>query len=178
MLRAASDAKGARVSNCASDKSTSQCWSACKPFCIVRLASQGSILRCSRSFVLVVCTTSTCKLILEKMLLAGMARKAAQAELALSLNRQNAAQVRSAIAKTVGNQMFGRKLDGDGLERAATIRKAQQRAMRLRQRGLRQAADALLAEVEVLKTEHGLLKAQHENRQLHEYMHKLESMTS
>ena len=81
------------------------------------------------------------------------------------------------MAKMVGNQMFGKKLDGDGRERADTIRKAQQRAMRLQQRGLLQAADALLAEVEVLKTEHGFLKAQHENRQLHEYMHKLESMT-
>ncbi|CAE7499764.1 unnamed protein product [Symbiodinium sp. CCMP2592] len=143
------------------------------------IGSQGSIVKCSRSyFELIVSTTSTCKLILEKLLLVGMARKAAQAELALSLNRQNTAQVRSAMKKLVGNQMFGRNLDGDGQERARTIRNAQQQVMRLRQRGLQEAADALFAQVEVLKTEHGLLKAQNENRQLQEYMHKLESMTA
>eukprot|EP00439_Symbiodinium_sp_Y106_P043137 s1717_g5.t1 len=141
------------------------------------IGCQGTVCKRSGFFDLAICTTSTCKHILEKLLLAGMARKAAQAELALSLDRQNAAHVRSAMAKMTGNQMFGKGLDGDGLERARTIKLAQQRAMRLRQRGLLQAADALLAEVEVLKAEHGLLKAQHENRQLHEYMHKLESMT-
>ena len=143
------------------------------------VGSRGSIVNCSgSSFELVISNTSTCKRILDKMLLAGMARKSAQAELALSLDRQNAAQVRSAMAKMVGNQMFGKALDDDGLERARTIRVARQRAKRLRQQGLLQEADALFAEVEVLKSEHRLLKAQHENRQLHEHMHKLEGMTS
>ncbi|CAE7883870.1 hypothetical protein AK812_SmicGene20114 [Symbiodinium microadriaticum] len=143
------------------------------------IGSQGNIFNYSGSrYELVMCNTSTCKRILEKMLLAGMAGKSAQAELALSLDRQNSAQVRSAMGKMVGNQMFGKNLDNDGLERARTIVAARQRAKRLRQQGLLQEADALFAEVEVLKSEHRLLKAQHENRQLHEHMHKLESMTS
>lgn len=138
----------------------------------------GRISRCLGSdFELKIGTTSRCKHILEKMLQAGMFRKADQAELALTLNAQNAAQVRSAMAEMVGNQMFGKRLDENGLQRARAIKAASGRAKRLRQRGLLQAADALFAEVDVLKTEHALLQAQHENRQLHEYMHKIESMT-
>ena len=126
---------------------------------------------------LIIGTTSRCKHILEKMLQAGMFRKADQAELALTLHAQNAAHVRSAMAEMVGNQMFGKRLDENGLQRAREIKAARSRAKRLRQRGLLQAADALFDELDVLKTEHALLQAQHENRQLHEYMHKIESMT-
>ena len=141
------------------------------------IGCHGHISRCFCGFELTICTTSRCKHVLEKMLHAGMFRKADQAELALTLNAQNAAQVRSAMAAMVGNQKFGKRLDENGLQRARAIKAAGGRAKRLRQQGLLQAADALFAEVEVLKSEHRLLKAQHENRQLYEYMHKLESMT-
>ena len=131
----------------------------------------------SNAFELRICTTSACKHILEEMLLSGLVRKAAQAELALTLNDRNAAQVRSAMMEMVGNQMFGKRLDDYGLERAKKISVARNRASRFRQRGLLQAADALLREVEVLKSEHALLNVQLENRQLHEYIRSIESMT-
>ncbi|CAE7322904.1 MTERFD1 [Symbiodinium natans] len=128
------------------------------------------------SYRLVVSRTSACKLLLQEMLAAGLFCKAQQAELALSLVPQNATQVREALADQVGNQNFGKRLDEDGSRRAREIVSANRKAARLKRRGELCQAESKLHEAEVLKQKHKLLKALHENQQLHDYACKLRSV--
>ena len=112
---------------------------------------------------------------LQALLQAGLLCKAEQANLAISLTRQNASQVRAALGMHVGKQGFGKKLDEDGWQRSAQIASAQKQATRLKCRGELDKAEAKLQEIESLKREHQLLNACRENQQLHEYMRELRS---
>ena len=116
------------------------------------------------------------KQILQHLLHSGLLSKARQAELAVGLTPGNAAHVWSQLAQLTGNQMFGKKLDATGLERAKKISSAQAQVARLRKAGHVAKAVAKLGEVEVLKREHELLNACRENQQLLEYMHRLHNL--
>ena len=126
--------------------------------------------------VLLVCGLSFCKQVLQHLLVAGLRCKARQAELAVGLTRENAVQVGTELGRLTGNQMFGKRLDAAGQERARKIQAARSRAAHLKRRG--QLAEALvnLGEAEVLKQEHALLKAYLENQQLVEYMRGLQNL--
>ena len=130
----------------------------------------------TRAFSLTISKTATSKLLLERMLNAGLLRKAAQAKLALTLSSENAAEVRDAMAEMVGNQMFGKRLDDAGTSRAYKIRLEKCKAKRLMDKGLYQAAGAILAEIETLKHNHALLNAQLENAQLLAELCKISSL--
>ncbi|CAE7316734.1 unnamed protein product, partial [Symbiodinium sp. CCMP2456] len=117
-----------------------------------------------------------CKQVLQHLLQAGLLCKAKQAELAVSLTSENAAQVSTQLTCLTGNQKFGKRLDAAGHDRARRIKAAGRQASRCEQRGQFAEAKAKQAEVEVLKEEHELLKAHLENEQLVEYTHKLESL--
>ena len=124
--------------------------------------------------VLWVCGLTSCKQILQHLLVAGLLRKAEQAELVLGLTAETAAPVHTELGHLTGNQKFGKRLDAAGLARAKKIRVTQQQAARLERRGHVEQAQAKLVEVCVLKKEHELLKAVHENQQLVEYVHKVQ----
>ena len=121
-----------------------------------------------------VCGLTSCKQILQHLLAAGLLRKAEQAELVLGLTAETAAQVHAELGRLTGNQQLGRRLDAAGLARARKISAIQQQAARLERRGHVEQAQAKLVEVCVLKKEHELLNAVHENQQLVEYMHKVQ----
>ena len=116
------------------------------------------------------------KQILQHLLHAGLLCKAKQAELAVGLTPGNAEQVSSELAQLTGNQTFGKKLDEAGRERAKKIKSALAEAARLRRQGQCAEAVAKLSEVEVLRDEHKLLNASRENRQLMEYLRKLQTL--
>ena len=82
--------------------------------------------------VLWVCGLTSCKQILQHLLAAGLLCKAKQAELAVGLTRENAAQVNADLGQLTGNQMFGKRLDAAGQERARKIRIARKQAASLR----------------------------------------------
>ena len=126
--------------------------------------------------VLRICGLTSCKQILQRLLAAGLLCKAKQAELAVGLTRENAVQVNADLGQLTGNQMFGKRLDAAGQERARKISATQGQAARLRNSGQLAEATAKLREVEVLKKEHDLLKAYLENRQLVEYLRKVQSL--
>ena len=126
--------------------------------------------------VLWICGLISCKQILQHLLAAGLLCKVKQAELAVGLTRENAAQVHTELGHLTGNQKFGKRLDGAGQERARKISSAQKQAARLRKSGQLAEATRKLGEVEVLKDEHELLKAYLENRQLVEYSRKVQSL--
>ena len=125
-----------------------------------------------------VCRLTSCQAILQHLLAAGLLRKADQAKLVLGLTPETAAQVHTELGHLTGNQMFGKRLDAAGLARARKIRATQRQAARLERRGHVERAQAKLVEVCVLKKEHELLKAVHENQQLVEYMRKVQSLHS
>ena len=126
--------------------------------------------------VLCVCGLTSCKQILQHLLAAGLLCKAKQAELAVGLTQENAAQVNADLGRLTGNQKFGKRLDAAGQERARKIRRAREQAASLRKDGQLAEARAKLGQVEVLKDEHELLKAYLENRQLVEYSRKVQSL--
>ncbi|CAE7879004.1 AQR1, partial [Symbiodinium sp. KB8] len=119
---------------------------------------------------------SNCKQILQHLLDAGLLCKAKQAQLALGLTPENAAEVSAELARLTGNQMFGKRLDAAGQERANKISAAQKQAASLSRRGLHAEAGAKQREVEELKQEHELLKARCENQELLKYIWKLQSL--
>ena len=123
---------------------------------------------------LCVCSLTACQAILQHLLAAGLLRKADQAKLVLGLTPDTAAQVHTELGHLTGNQMLGKRLDAAGLARARMISAIQQQAARLERRGHVEQAQAKLVEVCVLKQEHELLQAVHENQQLVEYMHKVQ----
>ena len=140
----------------------------CKPH--IYQASQ------SRQFTLAAWTMSTCKSILQKMLDAGMLRKAAQAKFALSLTSENADEVRSKMAGMVGNQSFGRRLDSAGVQRATAIASAQRLAKRAAMKGHESLAKSIWADVERQKFEHEVLNARRENHELHAYIDHIRTL--
>ncbi|CAE7322987.1 unnamed protein product [Symbiodinium natans] len=130
----------------------------------------------SNNFALSIYTTSTSKSILQGMLDAGMLRKAAQAELALSLTSENAVELRLTMAGIVGNQNFGRRLDSAGLQRASAIVSSRQQAKRAEKNGQMSFAKSIWANVEQQKCEHELLNARRENYELHAYVDHIHAM--
>ena len=121
-------------------------------------------------------STSKSKIILQKMLDAGLVRKAEQAKLALKLCAGNVVQTRHALQDLVGNQGFGKRLDKAGLARAAKIRKVRQRARYAMQKGWTDFASSMLEEVECLMPEHAMLNAKFENILLCNYIHRIRAM--
>jgi len=119
---------------------------------------------------------TSCKQILQHLLAAGLLGKVKQAELAVGLTQENAAQVNADLGRLTGNQKFGKRLDASGHERARKIRRARKQAASLRKYGQLAEALAKLGEVEVLKDEHERLKAYLENQQLVGFLRKLQSM--
>ena len=120
--------------------------------------------------VLWVCGMSNCKQILQRLLQAGLLCKVKQAQLALSLSPENAAEVSAELAGLTGNQMFGKRLDAAGQKRARKIRSGQSQAAWLRRHGRHAEAEAKQRSTTKLKQEHELLKARYENQQLLEYI--------
>lgn len=120
--------------------------------------------------------TQSCKAALQKMLDAGLLRKAAQAKLALSLTSLSAEKVRSAMAQMVGNQGFEKRLDRAGLRRAALITHVQKLAGVNARSGQTSRANSLLADAEGLKREHAWLNAQRVNDQLRAYIDGIQAM--
>ena len=107
--------------------------------------------------------------ILEKMLESGLVRKAQQAKLALTLDANNASEIRVAMEQLVGHQMFGKRLNEAGLARASIIKRMLQRAHCRLRHGQPEEACIIRKEAESLKCQHRLLAAHHENMQLNEY---------
>ena len=125
--------------------------------------------------VLQVCGLSNCKQMLQHLLDAGLLRKAKQAQLALSQSPETAAEVSAALAGFTGNQMFGKRLDAAGQERARNVAAARAQAVHLRsRRRLDTEAEAKVREVQRnvarLKLDHEFLKARDENQQLLKYI--------
>ncbi|CAE7538390.1 unnamed protein product [Symbiodinium sp. CCMP2592] len=114
--------------------------------------------------------TSTCKFLLHEMLRAGLICKAQQAEAAIGLTLDNCDDTRAALARMVGNQRFGQKLDKSGVGRAFKIKCLQSRAGSLLRQGEVKEAEAILQEVAGLKEDHQLLNAQRENQELLQYI--------
>ena len=135
-----------------------------------------SIYQGSLGFELIISTTSICKFILQRMLDAGLVRKAAQAKLALSLTSENAEEVRLKMAGMVGNQRFGKRLDGAGVQRAKAISSAQERAKRAEKNAQESLAKSIRADVEQQKYEHAVLNAQRENYELHAYIDHIHAL--
>ncbi|CAE7673414.1 unnamed protein product [Symbiodinium sp. CCMP2456] len=125
---------------------------------------------------LTITKTSSCKAVLQKMMASGLLRKAAQAHLAVKLTKQNAAQVRDAMAAMVGNQGFLRRFDSAGCQRASAISAAQLRAKKAAEKGDTSLAESLHADVERQKHEHALLNAVTMNKQLLTYISKIRGM--
>ena len=119
---------------------------------------------------------SDCKLVLRQMLEAGLSKKAAQARLALSLTAQNAGQVRAEFAQLVGNQQHGRRLDEAGAQRALRINRLHAQARSFNANGQHGKASAVNQEIQALKREHALLKAELETSQLCDYIQFVESL--
>ena len=111
-----------------------------------------------------------CKLVLRHMLEAGLRKKAAQARIVLSMTPETVNQVKDACAQLVGNQQFGKRLDEAGVRRACEIHQLQQRAKYWHLKGQHGKASALMEDVQILKSNHQLLKAQLENRELKDYV--------
>ena len=126
--------------------------------------------------VLSVCGLTSCKQILEHLLAARLLCKAEQAKLALGLTPETASQVDAELGRLTGNQSFGKRLDAAGQERARKISATSAQAARCRKDGRLAEAEAKLDEVEMLRAEHELLKANRENQQLLQYMSKLQSL--
>ena len=129
-----------------------------------------------RAFELRIQRLPDSKFALRRMLQAGLQRKAFQAQLVLDMTPQTASQVREAFPHYVGNQQFGKRLDEAGLKRASRIGQLQQQARRRLRKGQQEGAANLAAEIDVLKCEHGFLKAQLENRELRDYICAVESL--
>ncbi|CAE7245553.1 Alkbh3 [Symbiodinium sp. CCMP2456] len=110
-----------------------------------------------------------CKRILQQMLHAGLLCKAKQAELALSLTPGSAAQVSTQLEHLTGNQAFGKRLDLAGQGRATRIRSLAQQIRRMMKRDRLPEAEVMLRNLDVLRLEHDLLKALHENEELVRY---------
>ena len=145
-------------------------------FLLSEMGINASLYSYSRYYILGVYTTSNCKQILEALLQSGMIRKAEAAKLALSLDLANASQVRASTSKLVGNQMFGKRMDQAGRERALHIQRLRARARYAQQGGMLEKAATLLDEVEARKCKHALLKARAENCQLRDYVAKILSL--
>ena len=128
------------------------------------------------AYVLWVCGLTCCKQILQHLLAAGLLGKAEQAELVLGLTAETAAQVHAQLGRLTGNQQLGKKLDAAGLARARNITATRNQAARFGKDGQLEEAGAKLRQVQVLKQEHELLKAVHENQQLIRYMSRLRSL--
>ncbi|CAE7868225.1 NIP1, partial [Symbiodinium microadriaticum] len=111
----------------------------------------------------------SCKRVLQQMLDAGLLCKEKQAELALSLTPENAAQVSTELVPLAGNQQFGKKLDLAGQGRANRINVLRKQASTMLKRGRLQTAEAMLRHLEVLRLKHEFLKALHENEELVRY---------
>ena len=143
---------------------------------LARSLGKNATLAKSResAHALLVCGLTSCQAILQHLLAAGLLRKADQAKLVLGLTPETADQVQTELGHLTGNQMFGKRLDAAGRTRARKIRATQQQAARLARCGHVEQAQAKLVEVCVLKKEHELLKAIHENQQLVEYMRKVQ----
>ena len=120
--------------------------------------------------------TDSCKQGLREMLQAGLLCKAEQAELAIGLTNENAAEVRAQLGQMTGNQQFGKRLDEAGLHRFHRISALQRQFWYRRRKGKLHDAAARLEEIEMLKSEHNLLNARHENEQLLQYYQMLVAM--
>ena len=120
--------------------------------------------------------TSSSKAVLEMLLNSGLIRKAAQANIALSLTLENAEQVRAAMASMVGNQARLTRLDGEGLQRAAMISSAIRKARWSLKKGHTSLAESILADVEHQKCEHELLNAWKVHGQLQAHINEIRSM--
>ena len=126
--------------------------------------------------VLEVYQTTTCQHILQSMLSAGMVRKRQQAELALDLNLAKTDEDRDCHAGLVGNQMFGKRLDDAGRQRARKITTTRARATCAARGGRHGQALILFEELELLKSNHSLQKALLENSELSAYFNKMQDM--
>ncbi|CAE7538346.1 Alkbh3 [Symbiodinium sp. CCMP2592] len=129
----------------------------------------ATLMTTSAAHLLRVYGLQSCKCILRQMLDAGLLRKAKQAELALSLAPENATRVRTELVDLTGNQAFGKKLDLAGQERARRIASLGKQAITMLKGGKLQMAEAVLDNLEVLRLEHELLRALHENEELVRY---------
>ncbi|CAE7391726.1 unnamed protein product, partial [Symbiodinium sp. CCMP2456] len=108
-----------------------------------------------------ICGLTSCNQIMQHLLAAGLLCKAEQAKLVLGLTTETAAQVDAELGRLTGNQMFGKRLDAAGRQRAKKIAGARRH---------RAEAQAKLAE------EHELLNAVQENQQLLQYISKVQSL--
>ncbi|CAE7949003.1 unnamed protein product [Symbiodinium sp. KB8] len=148
-----------------------------REFLAQRLGKDATVGKVAGSaHALWVCGLTSCKQLLQHFLAAGLICKAEQAKLGLGLTPATAAQVDAELGRLTGNQAFGKRLDAAGQERARKIKATQAQAARCRKQGQLAEAAAKLDEIEVLKAEHELLKACHENQQLAEYVRKVQSL--
>ena len=135
---------------------------------VYRTATKGFELRISKD--------SDSRQVLQRLLNAGLKRKAEQARLAMDATPQTYGCVREAFAELGGNQQFGKCLDEVGIQRANMIRRLQQRAKYRSKRRQHQEAVAIFDEIQELKSEHERHKAQLENQKLCDYLEMLESL--
>ena len=130
----------------------------------------GRIRAGSKIFFWQLSKTSECKRLIATMLACGMTRKAEQAKLALRLTLSNAEEVRCTMHGHAGNQKFAARLDSPGRARACEIKWLCTQKLRAKQP---QMARFLAEDLARRRSEHALLKAQTENAQLQDYIHKL-----
>ena len=134
------------------------------------LGIQARVHQCSSRCRLFIGGRSDCKAVLRAMLGVGMLSKARQAKLAVSLNLENSAQVCEEMAGCVGNHSCGKRQDHAGRVRALKVAQMQKQA----RAGIGDSSQ--LQELQRFSCEHALLNAQHANRELREYIHKIQSL--
>ena len=137
---------------------------------------ESPIYKMQRSFALHILGTSLCQQSLHQMLQAGLCCKASQASLCIGMTPDNASQIRSKLSEMTGTQRFGKALDEVGLKRSAKIRSKQRQERHLVRCGRMREAALMLHDIEALKVEHHLLSARYENRQLFDYIQRIQAL--
>ncbi|CAE7222158.1 unnamed protein product [Symbiodinium sp. KB8] len=115
-----------------------------------------------------------CKQMLRCMLQAGLLCKAKRAELALGLTPENASLVNAELTCLTGNQMYGKKMDASGRDRAKALTVLREQARKMARCQELHKAEAILRKAEALQLEHELSKALHENAQLLKFCRGIE----
>jgi len=121
--------------------------------------TQG-LCRNGHAYSLQVSKTAASKLVLERLITAGLLQKRPAAEIALAVDKSNHILSRQRLATITGNQGRYQRLDADGCKRAHSILLIQNRVHGLRRAGATTTAvQRMQIEISSLQKEHAHLSA-------------------
>ncbi|CAE8645739.1 unnamed protein product [Polarella glacialis] len=112
------------------------------------------------AYKLVINSGSVCKIVLQKLLTAGLAVKKRQAELALTICDSNGTEVREQLAKLVGDQARYQRLEANGRQRAKDISVVQARINRYRAAGKSAEVEGFRLHLKAWRERHALCTAE------------------